>query len=198
MVQIVREKGIFHISNVFRLVLSTRREEISTAFTRSPRLDSVEFSKGCRKQRVLFHLVEEARIPEKVLGGKRRKCAIPSRDCAAKTNDGGNAALHLRTRCKNWGVGCVGVESGAEWTRLVCRGAFGRKSGTRTGPGLLVKVPTVGVFRRVRFTTIILQYTGSAETLPYEPGCQMSRATTINLEMTQERRTQCMPLSHDH
>jgi hypothetical protein len=73
----VREKGIFHISDVFRLsVLSTSREEISASFTRSPRLDGVEFSKGCRKQRVLFPLVEEVRIPEKVFGGESWKCAI--------------------------------------------------------------------------------------------------------------------------
>jgi hypothetical protein len=78
MVQIVGEKGIFQISDVFRLVLSTSREEISASFTRSPRLDSVEFSKGRRKQRVLFHLVEEAGIPEKVVGGKSWKRAIPS------------------------------------------------------------------------------------------------------------------------
>jgi hypothetical protein len=78
MVQIVGEKGVFQISDVFRLVLLTSREEISASFTRSPRPDSVELSKGCRKQRVLFHLVEEARIPEKVVGGKSWKCAVPS------------------------------------------------------------------------------------------------------------------------
>jgi hypothetical protein len=78
MVQLVGEKGVFQISDVFRFVLSTSREEISASFTRSPRLDGVEFSKRCRKQRVLFHLVEEARIPEKVVGGKSWKCAIPS------------------------------------------------------------------------------------------------------------------------
>jgi len=76
MVQIVREKDIFQISDVLRLVLSTSREEISASFTRSPRLDGVEFSKGCRKQRVLFRLVEKVRIPKKVVGWKSWKCAI--------------------------------------------------------------------------------------------------------------------------
>jgi hypothetical protein len=81
MVQIVREKGIFQISDVFRFLLdflSTSREEISASFTRSPRLDGVEFSKGRREQRVLFDLVEEVRIPEKVVGGESWKRAITS------------------------------------------------------------------------------------------------------------------------
>lgn len=88
MVQIVREKGMSQISDVFRLSLvlvlifwSTSREEISASFTRGPRLDGVEFSKGCREQRVLFHPVEKVRVPEKVTvfgDGESWKCAKTS------------------------------------------------------------------------------------------------------------------------
>jgi len=69
MVQVIGEKGIFRISDVFRLVSSTRREEISAAFTRSPRLNSVEFLKGRRKQRALLCGVEETWKEKKVVGG---------------------------------------------------------------------------------------------------------------------------------